>query len=264
MINIRDLHVRFNIATPLETHAVRGVSLEVPKGEFITVIGSNGAGKSTVLNSVAGAAPAYSGRIDVNGTDVTTWPVHRRAPLVSRVFQDPRLGTCEDLSLLENFAIARARTSPRMWRRAITPDMKGELQQRLSLLGLGLENRVHDLVGQLSGGQRQALSLIMATTGHSRVLLLDEHTAALDPETAAYVMNLTSQLVSETGMTTMMVTHSMQQALDYGTRTIMFHRGKMVFDVEGERRGRLGVSDLLNLFKKLSGEELSDDALLLG
>ena len=164
MIDIEDLQIRFNIGNPLQIHAVRGVSLHVPKGQFITVIGSNGAGKSTVLNAVAGGAPATSGKISVDQTTVINWPVHRRAQLVSRVFQDPRPGTCEDLSLLENFAIARSRTSPRGFRPAITADMAGELRERLSFLGLGLENRINDLVGQLSGGQRQALSLIMATT----------------------------------------------------------------------------------------------------
>ena len=263
MIDIQDLHVSFNVGTPLEVSAVRGVSLQVPQGQFITVIGSNGAGKSTVLNALAGVASVSSGSVTINSIDVTRWSVHRRSALVARVFQDPRLGTCEDLSLLENFAIARARTAPRGLRPAISADMPDELRQRLQLLGLGLEHRINDLVGQLSGGQRQALSLIMATTGSSKVLLLDEHTAALDPETAAYVMGLTAKLVADTGMTTMMVTHSMQQALDFGDRTIMLHRGQTVFDVSASEKQALRVQDLLQLFKKFAGEELSDDALLL-
>lgn len=264
VISFRNVDVKFNLGTPLETHALRDVSLDVKEGQFLTVIGSNGAGKSTVLNALAGGAPIFGGSLSVDGKDVTHLPVHRRAKIVSRVFQDPRVGTCADLTLLENFAIARARTQPRRFRPAVSPDMKDELKDRLSLLGLGLENRINDLVGQLSGGQRQALSLIMASTGHSKVLLLDEHTAALDPETASYLMSLTSQLVAQTAMTTLMVTHSMQQALDYGDRIVMFHRGKIVLDVDGTERAALTVNDLLSLFKKASGEELCDDVLLLG
>ncbi|MGJ8530158.1 ABC transporter ATP-binding protein [Maritalea sp.] len=264
MIELNDVHVTFNEGTPLETKAVQGVDLTVPKGQFITIIGSNGAGKSTCLNVIAGLAKAQSGSVVVDGQDVTSWPVHKRSSMLSRVFQDPKMGTCEDLSILENFALAHGRTKPRGARFAITPNMRDEAAQKLTVLGLGLEDRLNDKVGLLSGGQRQAVSLLMAATGDTKVLLLDEHTAALDPKTGAFVLELTKSIVADLKLTAVMVTHSMAQALEIGERTLMFHRGKIVFDVAGTERENMHVSDLLELFKREQGEELADDALLLG
>lgn len=264
MIELTNIVVTFNRGTPLETVALRGVNVNVPSGQFLTVIGSNGAGKSTALNVIAGIISPSLGRVAIDGCDVTSWPTHKRAQQISRVFQDPRLGTCEDLTILENFALAYARTKPRGLQFAIDRDIRDKTAERLKLLKLGLENRLNDKVGLLSGGQRQAISLLMATTGHTRVLLLDEHTAALDPKTSDFVMELTQHVVSELELTTIMVTHSMVQALQVGDRTVMFHRGEIVFDVSGNERRAMSVSDLLALFKRDKGEELSDDALLLG
>jgi len=264
MISLSDIVVTFNAGTPLETPALRGVSLSLPRSQFLTVIGSNGAGKSTSLNVIAGLIRPQSGRVEIDGIDVTNWPTHRRAGLISRVFQDPKMGTCEDLSIIENFALAYGRTKPRGFRFAIDRGIRERAAERLKLLKLGLENRLDDKVGLLSGGQRQAVSLLMATTGETRVLLLDEHTAALDPKTADFVMALTRDIVAELGLTAMMVTHSMAQALQFGDRTVMFHRGEIIFDVAGEERSVLGVADLLALFKRDQKQELSDDALLLG
>ena len=264
MIDLADIVVTFNHGTPLENVALRGVDLHVPSGQFMTVIGSNGAGKSTALNVIAGIIIPTAGRVAIDGADVTNWPPYKRAREISRVFQDPRTGTCEDLTILENFALAHARTKPRGLRFAIDRDIRDKTAERVKLLKLGLENRLNDKVGLLSGGQRQAISLLMATTGNTSVLLLDEHTAALDPKTSEFVMALTQRIVSELKLTTVMVTHSMAQALQVGDRTIMFHRGKIVFDVSGDQRRAMTVSDLLVLFKQDHGEELSDDALLLG
>jgi len=263
MIELSDIHVTFNPGTPLETRALRGVDLTVPEGQFLTVIGSNGAGKSTSLNAIAGLCRPVQGQVKVDGDDVTKWPVHKRARFLSRVFQDPKMGTCEDLSILENFALAHARTQPRGFRKAVTAAIRDDAAERLKVLGLGLEDRLNDKVGLLSGGQRQSVSLLMAATGETRVLLLDEHTAALDPKTAESVLTLTKEIVSELKLTAMMVTHSMAQALHTGDRTVMFHRGKIVFDAAGAERDSMEVSDLLALFKREQGEELTDDALLL-
>lgn len=263
MIELKDVHVTFNAGTPLETRALRGIDLSVPKGQFLTVIGSNGAGKSTSLNVMAGLAPVSQGQVIVAGDDVTHWPVHQRAKFLSRVFQDPKMGTCEDLSILENFALAHGRTAHRGFAAAVTKEIREQSASRLEVLGLGLENRLDDKVGLLSGGQRQAVSLLMATTGDTKVLLLDEHTAALDPKTADSILQLSKQIVEQMGLTAVMVTHSMAQALQTGERTVMFHRGKIVFDASGSEREGMQVEDLLALFKEQQGEELADDSLLL-
>ncbi|MBL4787471.1 MAG: ATP-binding cassette domain-containing protein [Cohaesibacteraceae bacterium] len=263
MISLSDVNVTYNPGTPLETQALRNINFKVPEGQFVTVIGSNGAGKSTSLNVIAGIAPLMSGKVEVDGLDVTDWPVHKRSKILSRVFQDPKMGTCEDLSILENFALAYGRTSPRRFLKAVTAELREKTAQRIKVLGLGLESRLDDKVGLLSGGQRQAVSLLMATTGDTKVLLLDEHTAALDPKTAEFVLDLSKRVVAEMGLTVVMVTHSMAQALSTGERTIMFHRGQIVFDAAGSDRDGMEVKDLLELFKKQQGEELTDDALLL-
>ena len=264
MIELSDVHITFNPGTPLETKALRGVNLSVPESQFLTVIGSNGAGKSTCLNLIAGLCRPASGTVSVAGDDISDWPIHRRSQFLSRVFQDPKMGTCEDLTILENFALAQGRTRPRGFRLAVTRKIREEAAERLKVLGLGLENRLHDKVGLLSGGQRQAVSLLMATTGDTKVLLLDEHTAALDPKTAGFVLELTQSIVAELKLTVVMVTHSMAQALHVGDRTVMFHRGKIVTDIEGPKRASMHVNDLLALFKQEQHEELTDDALLLG
>ncbi len=263
MIEVNEVRVTFNRGTPLETIALRQLDIAVPQGQFLTIIGSNGAGKSTALNVIAGLITPDTGRVMVDGIDVTQWPIHERSRLISRVFQDPKMGTCEDLTILENFALAHGRTHPRGFRLAIDKTVREQTAERLKLLNLGLESRLDDKVGLLSGGQRQAVSLLMATTGETRVLLLDEHTAALDPKTAEFVIELTREIVSTLKLTSVMVTHSMAQALQYGDRTVMFHRGRIIFDAAGDRRAAMQVSDLLQLFKRDQGEELSDDALLL-
>ena len=255
MLSAQHLEITFNPGTPIETRALRGMSLDIPAGQFVTVIGSNGAGKSTFLNAISGDQTVDSGRIAIDGVDVTRMPVWARAERVARVFQDPMAGTCEDLTIEENMALAQRRGTFRNLGRAVKASMREGFRERLATLGLGLENRLTDRIGLLSGGQRQAVSLLMAALQPSRILLLDEHTAALDPRTADFVLRLTERIVAESQLTTMMVTHSMRQALD---------QGQVVLDVSGEERKRMDVPDLLHMFEKVRGEKLSDDALLLG
>ncbi|WP_432784927.1 Energy-coupling factor transporter ATP-binding protein EcfA2 [Oligella sp. MSHR50489EDL] len=263
MLDIKNIHITFNPNTPIETKALRGASLSIAEGEFVSVIGSNGAGKSTLLNAVAGEVRVDRGQILVNQKDVTRLPVWDRVKQVARVFQDPMAGTCEDLTIEENLALAYSRGQKRGLRTAIKPAMREVFKERLAILGLGLERRLSDRIGLLSGGQRQAISLLMATLQPSRILLLDEHTAALDPRTAAFILELTEKIVEDQGMTTMMVTHSMKQALEHGDRTVMLHQGKVVLDVSGEKRAQMTVTDLLQMFEKVRGEVVEDDALLL-
>lgn len=263
MLSAQNLKITFNPGTPIETKALQGLSLEIPTGQFVTVIGTNGAGKSTFLNAVSGDLPVDSGKILIDGDDVTRLPVWSRANRVARVFQDPMAGTCEDLTIEENLALAQQRGQRRGLRQAVQREMRDEFRDRLSTLGLGLENRLTDRIGLLSGGQRQAVSLLMAALQPSRILLLDEHTAALDPRTADFVLQLTARIVEEKKLTTMMVTHSMRQALDVGDRTVMLHQGQVVLDVAGDERKGLDVPDLLQMFEKVRGEKLADDALLL-
>lgn len=264
MIRVEQAQVTFNPGSAIETHALRGLDLDIPTGQFVTVIGSNGAGKSTLLNVLAGETGVDSGRVRVDDRDVTAWPTARRAALVARVFQDPMAGTCEGLTIEENLAIAAARGRRRGLSRAVASARRRRFRERIAALNLGLEHRLGDRMGLLSGGQRQAVSLLMATLNPTRILLLDEHTAALDPRTAAFVLKLTDELVGELGLTTLMVTHSMRQALDHGERTVMLHEGRVVLDVAGEQRRGMGVADLLHLFERVRGESVSDDALLLG
>ncbi|GEO37571.1 ABC transporter ATP-binding protein [Skermanella aerolata] len=264
MIAAKNLHVTFGRGTPLEKHALRGVDLAIPSGQFVTVIGSNGAGKSTVLGALAGDVIPERGTVAIDGTDVTRWNTPRRAGLVARVFQDPMAGTCATLSIEENMALAAARGRRRGLGAAVGTRQRAGFAERIAELGLGLENRLKDQMGLLSGGQRQAVSLLMATLAGSRILLLDEHTAALDPSTADFVLDLTRRIVVEHGLTTLMVTHSMRHALDYGDRTIMLHEGQVVLDVGGQERAGLDVPDLLAMFSRVRGQQLADDALLIG
>jgi putative ABC transport system ATP-binding protein len=263
MIRVEQIAVTFNRGTPMETPALRGLDLAIPAGQFVTVIGSNGAGKSTLLNVLTGDAATVRGRVVIDEVDVTAWPAPRRAALVARVFQDPLAGSCADLSIEENLALAAARGERRGLRRALDRRRREDFRARLRLLGLGLEHRLGDRMGLLSGGQRQAVSLLMATLRPMKILLLDEHTAALDPKTAEFVLDLTRRFVEGQKLTTLMVTHSMQQALDYGERTVMLHEGRVVFDVAGDTRKGLDVPDLLALFARQRGQALADDSLLL-
>jgi putative ABC transport system ATP-binding protein len=264
MIAAEAVSVTFNRGTPMETPALRGLDLKIPAGQFVTVIGSNGAGKSTLLNALTGDVKLMGGRVVVDGADVTGWPPPQRAGLVARVFQDPLAGSCAELSIEENLSLAGARGRRRGLARAIDRNRRAEFRARLTLLGLGLESRLGDRMGLLSGGQRQAVSLVMATLQPMKILLLDEHTAALDPKTAEFVLELTQRIVVEKQLTTLMVTHSMRQALDYGDRTVMLHEGRVVFDVAGAERKGLDVPDLLALFARQRGRVLADDSLLLG
>lgn len=263
MLNAQDLYITFNPGTPIETRALRGLSLTIPDGQFVTVIGSNGAGKSTFLNAVSGELMVDSGTIQINNEDVTRKSVWQRAVNVARVFQDPMAGTCEDLTIEENMSLAYCRGTRRGLRPALRNPLRELFRERLSILGLGLENRLTDRIGLLSGGQRQAVSLLMAALQPSKILLLDEHTAALDPRTAEFVLQLTEKIVISQKLTTMMVTHSMKQALEIGERTIMLHQGQVVLDVSGDQRSNMTVTNLLQMFEKVRGEQISDDALLL-
>lgn len=264
MMQATDLRLTFNPGTPIENPALRGISLNIADGEFVTVIGTNGAGKSTFLNAVSGAIRVDSGSVVINGTDVTKKPTHLRSHWVARVFQDPMAGTCEALTIEENMALAYKRGLSRTLKGSLNASNRELFREKLSVLKLGLENRLTDRMGLLSGGQRQAVSLLMASLQPSKILLLDEHTAALDPKTAAFVLELTDTIVGENKLTTMMVTHSMQQALTHGTRTVMLHQGQVVLDVSGDERKGMTVPDLLDMFEKTRGEKVEDDSLILG
>ncbi|WP_426416188.1 ABC transporter ATP-binding protein [Aestuariirhabdus sp. LZHN29] len=264
MIHADQICVTFNPGTPLQNPALRGLSLTIPEGQFVTVIGSNGAGKSTLLNALSGETMIDSGQVKIDDRDVTRLPTHRRAGDVARVFQDPMAGTCENLSIEENLSLAMRRGHRRGLLLANRKEHREQFRDRLATLGLGLENRLDDRMGLLSGGQRQAVSLLMATLQPMKILLLDEHTAALDPKTADFVLRLTRNIIEEQQLTAMMVTHSMRQALDVGQRTVMLHEGQIAFDIAGAEREGLEVADLLELFARNKGEELADDSLLLG
>lgn len=264
MIKVEQLQLTFNAGTPIENHVLRGLNLNIKEGEFVTVIGSNGAGKSTLLNVISGDLISDSGYVIINDKDVTRLPAWKRAGMVARVFQDPMIGTCEKLTIEENLALAYNRGKKQCLKPALNRHIRALFKEKLSILNLGLENRLSDMMGLLSGGQRQAVSLLMSTLQPSKLLLLDEHTAALDPKTAQFVLELTNQIVQESKLTTMMVTHSMKQALEYGTRTVMLHQGQVVLDVSDDERSKMTVSDLLSMFEKTRGEVITDDSLLLG
>lgn len=263
MMQLRNLFKTFNPGTPIENPALRGIQLDIAAGEFVTVIGSNGSGKSTMLNAISGDLRVDSGEIIIDGKDVTRLNTWQRAGVVARVFQDPMVGTCEALSIEENLALSLQRGQGRGLKRAVRAELHDLFRSKLAHLNLGLENRLTDQMGLLSGGQRQAVSLLMASLQPSRILLLDEHTAALDPKTAAFVLKLTDQIVAENQLTALMVTHSMRQALDHGNRTIMLHQGKIVLDISGEERASMDVPDLLALFERTHGEAITADAMLL-
>jgi putative tryptophan/tyrosine transport system ATP-binding protein len=264
MISVSDIKVTFGKGTPLQKQALNGVSLTIEEGQFVTVIGSNGAGKSTLLGVLAGDVIATEGQVKIGTADVTRQGTAARAGRVARVFQDPLTGSCGALSIEENLALAARRGERRGLSSALGPQRRAVFRERIAELNLGLENRMRDRMDLLSGGQRQAVSLVMATLAGSDVLLLDEHTAALDPGMAEFIMTLTQKIVSERKLTTLMVTHSMRQALDYGHRTVMLHGGEIVLDVSGDSRKTLQVEDLIAMFRKMRGQTLDDDALLIG
>ena len=263
MLEIKEIWKTFNAGTVNEKQALRGVSLTLNEGDFCTVIGGNGAGKSTMLNAVAGTWAVDAGTISIGGTDVTRLPEHRRAAFIGRVFQDPMMGTAPTMQIVENLALAARRGQRRGFRWGLTKTEKDRYQALLSGLGLGLEDRLTSKVGLLSGGQRQALTLLMASLKKPKLLLLDEHTAALDPKTAAKVLELSDKIVAENRLTTMMVTHNMKDAIQHGNRLIMMYDGKIVIDVSGEEKKKLTVPQLLELFSKVSGSDEADDKLLL-
>ncbi|MDW5315587.1 ABC transporter ATP-binding protein [Rhizobium sp. PL01] len=264
MIKLDNIQVIFGKGTPLQKQALNGVNLTIEEGTFVTVIGSNGAGKSTVLSVLAGDVLPSAGKVTIGNQDVTRKGTAARAGLVARVFQDPLAGSCGALSIEENLALAARRGETRGLTPALGTKRREHFRERIAELNLGLENRMKDRMDLLSGGQRQAVSLVMATLAGSEVLLLDEHTAALDPGMAEFIMNLTQKIVSERKLTALMVTHSMRQALDFGHRTIMLHAGEVVLDVSGDSRKTLQVEDLIAMFRKIRGQTLDDDALLIG
>ena len=263
MLEVKEIWKVFNAGTVNEKQALRGVSLTLNDGDFCTVIGGNGAGKSTMLNAVAGTWAVDGGSISIGGVDVTHLPDYKRAPYIGRVFQDPMLGTAPTMQILENLALAARRGQRRGLRWGVTKAEKDRYQEMLKNLDLGLEDRLTSKVGLLSGGQRQALTLLMASLKKPKLLLLDEHTAALDPKTAAKVLELSDRIVAESKLTTMMVTHNMKDAIQHGNRLIMMYDGKIVIDVSGEEKKKLTVPQLLELFNKVSGSDEADDKLLL-
>ena len=264
MLELNGLYKVFNAGTVNEKRAIDGLDLTLEEGDFVTVIGGNGAGKSTTLNLIAGVFPADRGTIRLNGVDITRLPEHKRAKYLGRVFQDPMMGTAATMGIEENLALANRRGKSRGLRPGITSQERDLFRAQLAALGLGLENRLTSKVGLLSGGQRQALTLLMATLNQPKLLLLDEHTAALDPRTAKKVLDLTQEIVSEQNLTTLMVTHNMQDAIHIGNRLIMMHEGQIIYDVKGEEKKKLKVSDLLRKFEEASGEEFANDRMMLG
>ena len=263
MLEIKEIWKTFNAGTVNEKQALRGVSLTLNDGDFCTVIGGNGAGKSTMLNAVAGTFPVDAGTISIGGIDVTHLPEFKRAKFIGRVFQDPMMGTAPTMQIVENLALAARRGQSRGLKWGITKAEKEQYQEMLRKLDLGLEDRLTSKVGLLSGGQRQALTLLMASLQKPKLLLLDEHTAALDPKTAAKVLELSDRIVEENHLTTMMVTHNMKDAIAHGNRLIMMYDGRIVIDVSGEEKKKLTVPQLLELFSKVSGSDEADDKLLL-
>ncbi len=263
MLKITDLHKTFNPGTVNAKTALSGLNLHLKDGDFVTVIGGNGAGKSTLLNAIAGVWHPDQGTIKIDGVDVTNMPEHKRAAYLGRVFQDPMKGTAPDMEIAENLAIAARRGTKRRLVWGVRKAEKEYYKQLLADLELGLESRLTTKVGLLSGGQRQALTLLMATLQRPKLLLLDEHTAALDPKTAAKVLDLTDKIVNDGKLTTLMITHNMRDAITHGNRLIMMHEGHVVVDVSGEEKQKLTVEDLLALFAKVSGSEFADDRTLL-
>ncbi len=264
MLQIMDIYKTFNAGTINEKRALQGVTLNLKPGDFVTVIGGNGAGKSTLMNTVSGAYPVDAGKILIDGKDVTHLPEYKRAKYIGRVFQDPMMGTAATMQIEENMALAARRGKIRTLLPGITKKERAFYREQLKILDLGLEDRLTAKVGLLSGGQRQALTLLMAALQKPKLLLLDEHTAALDPKTAAKVLDATQKIVQKDNLTTLMITHNMRDAIACGNRLIMMYNGRIVVDVSGEEKKKLTVEQLLNLFSQASGSDEADDKLLLG
>lgn len=262
-LELKDIHKTFNPGTINEKVALDGVSLNLNEGDFVTIIGGNGAGKSTTLNAIAGVWQIDKGSIIIGGQDVTALPEHKRARFLGRVFQDPMTGTAATMSIEENMAIAARRGRAHTLKWGVTKAEREKYKQQLRALDLGLEDRLSTKVGLLSGGQRQAVTLLMASLQKPELLLLDEHTAALDPKTAAKVLALSDKIIEENHLTAMMVTHNMKDAIAHGNRLIMMHEGKIIYDVAGEEKKKLKVSDLLAKFEEVSGGEFANDRMIL-
>ena len=263
MLEINNVHKTFNKGTINEKPALQGVDLHLNPGDFVTIIGGNGAGKSTLMNAVAGVWPVDEGSVVIDGENITGYPEYRRAKLLGRVFQDPMTGTAATMEIQENLALAARRGERRGLSWGISKEEKEQYHEMLKILDLGLEDRMITKVGLLSGGQRQALTLLMASLKKPKLLLLDEHTAALDPKTAAKVLELTGNIVEENELTAMMVTHNMKDAIRMGNRLVMMHEGRIIYDVEGEEKKKLHVSDLLEKFEQASGGEFANDRMML-
>lgn len=263
MLEIKNVSKVFNYGTVNEKRALSGLSLTLKDGDFVTVIGGNGAGKSTMLNVVAGVHPVDGGKIIIDGEDITRFPEYKRAKYFGRVFQDPMTGTAATMQIEENLALASRRGFVRTLKPGITAKEREGYRELLKQLNLGLEDRLTAKVGLLSGGQRQALTLLMATLKKPKLLLLDEHTAALDPKTAKTVLDITDKIVTENHLTTLMITHNMKDALRHGNRIIMMHEGRIIFDAEGEEKAKLTVKDLLEKFEQASGGEFANDRMML-
>ncbi len=263
MLEIKNVHKTFNPGTINEKKALCGINLTLNDGDFVTVIGGNGAGKSTLLNMITGVYMVDEGEIIIDGIDVTRLPEYKRAKYFGRVFQDPMTGTAADMEIEENLALAARRGKMSTLKPGVTKKERGFFKEQLARLDLGLENRLTSKVGLLSGGQRQAITLLMASMSNPKLLLLDEHTAALDPKTAAKVLDITKEIVAENNLTTLMITHNMKDAITYGNRLIMMHNGGIILDVSGEEKQKLTVENLLAAFSKLSGTQFANDRTLL-
>ena len=263
MLTISHVRKTFNKGTINEKKALQGINLHLKPGDFVTVIGGNGAGKSTMLNMITGVYPIDSGKIEIDGVNISREPEHKRAQYIGRVFQDPMRGTAAGMQIQENLALALRRGQKRGLSWHIKNEEMDFYREALTRLDLGLQTRMTSKVGLLSGGQRQALTLLMATLERPKLLLLDEHTAALDPKTARKVLELTDEIVNEQNLTTLMVTHNMKDAIQYGNRLIMMHEGRVIYDVEGEEKKNLQVEDLLKKFEEHSGEEFANDRMML-
>ena len=264
MLEIKNIYKTFNAGTVNEKRALKGVNLTLEDGDFVTVIGGNGAGKSTLLNAIGGVWPVDEGEIIIDGKNVTKLPEHKRAAYLGRVFQDPMNGTAATMGIEENLALALRRGQTRTLRAGIKGSEREVYKRLLATLGLGLEDRLTSKVGLLSGGQRQALTLLMATLKKPKLLLLDEHTAALDPKTAAKVLETTEMIVNRDKLTTLMITHNMKDAIVHGNRLIMMMDGNIILDIRGEEKKHLTVEDLLHKFEEVSGEEFTNDKAILG
>ncbi|MBQ8162920.1 MAG: ABC transporter ATP-binding protein [Clostridia bacterium] len=263
MLEIKNISKTFNPGTVNAKTALNGLSLVLNDGDFVTVIGGNGAGKSTMLNAIAGTWRVDSGSIILDGVDITGMPEYKRAKFLGRVFQDPMMGTAADMQIDENLAIAARRGKHHTLKWGVTKKEKAEYKELLKQLDLGLEERITSKVGLLSGGQRQAVTLLMASLNQPKLLLLDEHTAALDPKTASKVLDITDKIVNENKLTTIMITHNMRDAIKHGNRLIMMHEGRVIIDIKGEEKKKLTVEDLLGMFTKASGSEFANDRAML-